>query len=146
MRYRVMLFGLVVPCLLLAQQDQLPRFRAGANLVRVDAYVSKDNSALIDLKAEDFSVFEDDRPQKIENFELIQARTPNPQSERRDPTNTREMNQQAADSARLFTLFFDRFFVQLEGSYHAQKPIIDTLDKVIGPDDMVGVMTPEMSA
>jgi len=146
MRYRVMLLGLIVPCLLLAQQDQLPRFRAGANLVRVDTYVSKDNAALLDLKAEDFSVFEDDRPQKIESFELVQARTPNPQSERRDATSTREMNQQAADSARLFTLFFDRFFVQLEGSYHAKKPIIDTLDKVIGPDDLVGVMTPEMSA
>lgn len=146
MRYRVMLLGLVVPCLVLAQQDQLPRFRAGANLVRVDAYVSKDNAAITDLKAEDFTVFEDERPQKIENFELIRARTPNPQSTQRDPTNTRDMNQQAADSARLFTLFFDRFFVQLEGSYHAQKPIIDTLDKVIGPDDMVGVMTPEMSA
>src|SRR6478609_4887507 len=129
MRYRVMLFGLVVPCLLLAQQDQLPRFRAGTNLVRVNAYVAKDNAAIIDLNTADFSVFADDRPQKIENFELIQARTPKPQSERRDHANTRDMNQQAADSARLFTLFFDRFFVQLEGSYHAQKPIVDTLDK-----------------
>jgi hypothetical protein len=35
--------------------------------------------------------------------------------------------------------------VQLSGSYHARKPIIESLDQVIGPDDLVGVMTPEMS-
>jgi VWFA-related protein len=126
--------------------QEMPRFRAGTNLVRVDAYVSKDNVALTDLKADDFELFEDDKPQKIENFQLVVARAPNPQSERTDPTNVRDMNQQAADSARLFTLFFDRFHVQLSGSYHARKPIIDTLNQVIGPDDLVGLMTPEMSA
>ena len=147
MRYRVMLLGLAVPALLVAQQpDQpLPRFRAGANLVRVDAYVSKDNVALTDLTAADFTVFEDDKPQQIESFSLMQARRPNPQTERIDPTTVREMQQQAADSARLFTLFFDRWSVQVSGSYRARKPIIETLDKVIGPDDLVGVMTPEMS-
>jgi VWFA-related protein len=46
----------------------------------------------------------------------------------------------------VFTLFFDRFHVSLAGSYHAQKPIVDTLERLIGPDDLVGVMTPEMSA
>ena len=128
-----------------AGQEQLPRFRAGANLVRVDAYVSKDDVALTDLKAEDFLLFEDDKPQQIENLQLVQSRLPNAQSERRDPTNVRDMNQQAADASRVFTLFFDRLFVQLPGSYHARKPIIETLDKVIGPDDLIGVMTPEMS-
>jgi len=145
MRYRVLLLGLAVPALLLAQQPELPRFRAGTNLVRVDAYVSKDNVALTDLKAADFAVFEDDKPQKIESFELIEARKPNPQTERVDATNVRDMNQQAANATRLFTLFFDRWHVQLAGSYRARKPIVDVLDRVIGPDDMVGVMTPEMS-
>src|SRR6185436_284749 len=145
MRYRVMLLGLAVPALLLAQQPELPRFRAGTNLVRVDTYVSKDNTALLDLKADDSTVFEDDKPQKIESFELIQARKPNPQTERTEATNVRDMNEQAANATRLFTLFFDRWHVQIAGSYHARKPIIDVLDRVIGPDDMVGVMTPEMS-
>ena len=49
----------LVPCVVLAvvslvtaltsAQEQLPRFRAGANLVRVDAYVSKDGVAITDL-------------------------------------------------------------------------------------------------
>lgn len=147
MRHRLLLLGLAVPALLLAQapEQPMPRFRAGTNLVRVDTYVSKDDLSLLDLKADDFAVFEDDKPQQIENFELIQARSPNPQSERRNPTNQRDMDQQVADSARVFTLFFDKLFVQLEGSYHARKPIIETLDRMIGPDDLVGVMTPEMS-
>lgn len=147
MRHRLMLLGLAVPALLLAQSPEqpMPRFRAGTNLVRVDAYVSKDDVALLDLKADDFAVFEDDKPQQIENFQLIQARQPNPQSERRNPTNQRDMDQQVADAARVFTLFFDKLFVQLDGSYHARKPIIETLDRMIGPDDLVGVMTPDMS-
>ncbi|MEP6782343.1 MAG: VWA domain-containing protein [Acidobacteriota bacterium] len=143
----MLLVGLFLPALLLAQQpDQsMPRFRAGANLVRVDAYVSKDSVAIEDLKAADFTVFEDDKPQTIENFQLVKARPPNPQTERTNPTNVRDMNQEVADAARVFTLFFDHLFVQIEGSYHAQKPIIETLDKLIGPDDLVGVMTPEIS-
>jgi VWFA-related protein len=149
MRLRLLFIGLFVPAMLIAQdrqpETQLPRFRAGANLVRVDAYVSKDGVALTDLKAEDFVVYEDDKPQQVESFELITARAPNPQSERANPTNVRDMQQQTQEAARLFTLFFDRWNVQLSGSYHARKPIIDTLDRVIGPDDLVGVMTPEMS-
>ncbi|HJU42554.1 MAG TPA: VWA domain-containing protein [Vicinamibacterales bacterium] len=146
MRLRVALFVLVIPAILAGSQEQeLPRFRGGTNLVRVDAYVSKDDVAITDLKADDFLVFEDDKPQTIEAFELVTARAPNPPSERIDPTNVRDMRQDAADAARVFTLFFDRMFVSLSGSYHARKPIIETIDRLIGPDDLIGVMTPEMS-
>ena len=66
MSIRVALFGLVIPVILAAQQpEELPRFRAGTNLVRVDAYVSKDDVAITDLTVDDFEVFEDDKPQKI---------------------------------------------------------------------------------
>jgi VWFA-related protein len=146
---RVALLGVLVPVVLVAQDqprdEQQPRFRAGANLVRVDAYVSKDDVALTDLTAADFAVYEDDQLQTVENFELVTARAPVPQSERLNPTNVRDMQQEVGDAARVFTLFFDRFYVSLAGSYHARKPIIETLDRVIGPDDLVGVMTPELS-
>lgn len=144
MRFRIALLGLVVPSLLLAQQAELPRFRAGTNLVRVDAYVSKDDVAIEDLKADDFEVYEDDKLQTVESFELVKARPPIPQSERVNPTNVRDMRQEAQDAARVFTLFFDRYFVSLDGSFHARKPLIETLDRVIGQDDLIGVMTPEI--
>lgn len=143
MRYCVLVLGFVfVPVLLLGQET--PRFRAGANLVRVDAYVSQDDAAITDLKAEDFTVYEDDKPQRIENFELIRARGPIPQHERRDTNNTRDMRQAVNDAARVFTLFFDPLYTSTSGSYYLQKPLVETFDKVIGPDDMVGAMTPDM--
>jgi VWFA-related protein len=145
MRIGVTLVALAVTVTGVAQEQQRPRFRAGANLVRVDAYVSKDGVALTDLRPEDIEVYEDDKLQTIESVELIKARGPIPQSERINPTTVRDMRQDAADASRLFTLFFDTFHVGVAGSYHANKPIVQTLDKVIGQDDMVGVMTPEMS-
>src|SRR6187200_1451120 len=59
-----------------APQDepQLPRFRGGTNLVRLDAYVSANGAAVTDLTADDFEVFEDDKPQKVEGFEMVRAR------------------------------------------------------------------------
>jgi VWFA-related protein len=162
MQFRIALLALMVPTLLLApfyshsggfaarvlahgqQEPELPRFRAGANLVRVDAYVSKDDVAIEDLTAADFALYEDDKLQTVEDFQLVKARPPIPQTERHNPTNVRDMQQDTQDAARVFTLFFDRFFVSLSGSYHARKPIVETLDRVIGQDDLVGAMTPEM--
>ena len=138
MRIRLTVLGMVAALLALAvaqdrpPEEQLPRFRAGANLVRVDAYVSVDGVAVTDLKPEDLEVYEDDKLQRIESVELIEARAPNPQSERTNPTNVRDMRQDAADAARLFTIFMDRPHVSVAGSYHANKPIVETLDRIIG--------------
>ena len=145
MRYRVMLVGLVLPAVLLAAQDPMPRFRAGANLVRVDTYVAKDGVPVAGLKAEDFTVYEDDKPQKVEAFEVVQARGTLPQTARLDPTSVRDMRQDTQDAARVFTLFFDQHFVQLSGSAAARGPVIEALDKIVGPDDMIGAMMPGMA-
>ena len=48
--------------------------------------------------------------------------------------------------ARVFVLFLDIGHVGVGGSYNIRKPLIDALDKVIGADDLVGLMTPDMSA
>lgn len=124
-----------------------PRFRGGANLVRLDAYVTIDGVAVTDLTAADFEVAEDGVAQRVESFELIRPRGPAPQSARVEPNTVGEARALAADrDSRLFVLFMDIWHVQIAGSYRAQKPIINLLDRVIGQDDMVGVMTPEMSA
>jgi VWFA-related protein len=145
MRIGVTLVALALTATGFAQEPERPRFRAGANLVRVDAYIAKDGVALTDLRPDEIEVYEDDKLQTIETVELIKARGPIPQTERINPTTVRDMRQDAADASRLFTLFFDRFHVSIAGAYHANKPIVQTLDQVIGQDDMVGVMTPEMS-
>lgn len=148
MRIRLTAIGVAAATVALAAQPpeaQLPRFRAGANLVRVDTYVSVKGVALTDLKPEEVEVVEDDRPQTLESLELMTARGSGSQAARSEPTTLAEMRDAAADAARLFTVFFDRFHVSVAGSYRANKPIVEALDKIIGADDMIGVMTPEMS-
>ena len=49
-------------------------------------------------------------------------------------------------NARVFVLFLDTYHVEVDGSHRIRKPLVDALDKIIGADDLVGVMTPEMSA
>jgi VWFA-related protein len=124
-----------------------PRFRAGANLVRVDAYVMADGVAVKDLTIEDFEVLEDGVPQRLESFQLVQPRGPAAQSERREPNTVAESRAMAREAdSRVFVLFLDTGFVQIDGSYRAQGPITRLLDRVIGQDDLVGIMTPDMSA
>ncbi len=130
-----------------AQPAQEPQFRGGTNLVRLDVYVSQDGAAVTDLTADDFEVLEDSAPQQVTSFELIQARGAVPESARVETNSTREMRERlAAPDTRAFVLFLDTLHVQVEGSYRAANPIATLLDRVIGADDLVGVMTPEMSA
>jgi VWFA-related protein len=131
-----------------AQTDQpLPRFRGGANLVRVDAYVTQDGAPVTDLTAADFEVIEDSSAQRVESFEVIRPRGPAPQAVRAEPNTVAEARSMASDpEARLFVLFMDIWHVHLDGSHRAQGPITRMLNRVIGQDDMVGIMTPEMSA
>ncbi len=129
---------------------QLPRFRGGTNLVRLDAYVSADGAAVTDLTADDFEVFEDDKPQKVEGFELVRARGPGASTDTvssPNPNSTQEQREAAQDpSARVFVIFVDHWHVGLGGSARSSEPIAAFLDKVVGPSDLVGVMTPDITA
>ena len=126
---------------------QEPRFRGGTNLVRLDVYVSADGTAVTDLTADDFEVLEDSAPQQVTSFELVRPRGVVPDSARVEPNTVAESRERAAQpDARVFVLFLDTLHVQVEGSYHAQNPIATLLDRIVGEDDLIGVMTPEMSA
>lgn len=128
-------------------QEQLPRFRAGANLVTVDAYFSKDGTAVTDLKPEDIEILEDDRPQAIESFRLIRARRPGSTTPLPDPAGVAaEPDAAEPPEARVFVLFLDRWHVSFEGSAQAAAPVSALLNRVVGADDLVGVMTPDLPA
>ena len=131
----------------LLSAQQMPRFRAGANLVRVDAYVTADGVPVKDLTAEDFVVLEDNVAQRVESFQMIQPRGPAPIAALREPNTVAESREMARDpAARVFVIFMDTGNVQLEGSFHSKAPVIQLMTRVIGQDDVVGVMTPEMQA
>ena len=46
----------------------------------------------------------------------------------------------------MFVLFLDINHVDVDGSHRIRQPLVDALDRLIGPDDLVAVMTPDMSA
>ncbi len=130
----------------LRAQDQ-PTFRTGANYVRVDMYATSDGKSIDDLTAEDVEVLEDGVAQKIEAFEHVRVSPAGPQEFRREPNTVEQSRQMAAEGrARIFVIFLDTYHTTIEGSANMRLPLIKFLDRLLGPDDMVALMTPEMGA
>ena len=131
----------------LQTQPAAPTFRTEANYVRVDVFPTANDAPVGDLRQDDFEVLEDHVPQKIEQFEHVVVRGSVPQEIRREPNTLAESRQAVADArARVFVLFLDVYHVEVEGSHNIRKPLVEALDRIIGEDDLVAVMTPEMSA
>ena len=129
-----------------AQDQPRPTFRTEANYVRIDVYATRDGLPVTDLRQEDFEVLEEKAPQRIEQFEYIAIRSAAPQEPRREVNTVAESRQVAADArARVFVLFLDTNHVEGDASRNVQRPLVDALNRLIGPDDVIAVMTPEMS-
>ena len=111
----------------LRAQNQ-PTFGTGANDVRVDMYPTLDGKLVEDLQASDVELLEDGVPQTIGAFERVKVGTA------------------GSSRAKVFVVFLDTYHTQIESSSNLRLPLIRFLDRVIGPDDTVAVMTPEMSA
>ena len=134
-----------------AQQQQQPqpppRFRIEANYVRVDVYPTKGGVPVQDLNVEDFEVLENGARQQVQAFEHIVVSPAGPQSLRVDPGSVRAGEQAAANPRnRVFVFFIDRAHVSFEGAGAIREPLIRLIDRVLGPDDVVAVMTTDMSA
>jgi VWFA-related protein len=129
------------------QAPQPPRFRTEANYVRVDVYPSKDGVPVQDLRAEDFELLEDGNRQTIQAFEHVVISPAGPQTRRTEANSVRGGEQMAANPRnRVFVFFLDVPHVSVEGSHHIKEPLIRLMDRILGPDDLVAVMTPEMSS
>jgi len=128
-----------------APQQQRPVFRGGVNLILVDAYPRDKNGRVVEgLGPDDFDITEDGKPQKVDQFEFVRIE-PVPESERRDPNNTRDMLQQAADPHnRVFVVYLDSSHVTVAGSHEIRGPLISLLNNLLAPNDMFGVLTPKL--
>jgi VWFA-related protein len=111
----------------LRAQNQ-PTSRTGTNFVRVDMSATRDGKPVEDLQANEVELLEDGVPQTIDAFEHVKVGAP------------------GSSRARVFIVFLDTYHTQIEGSSTMRLPLIKFLDRVLGQDDMVAVMTPEMSA
>jgi VWFA-related protein len=126
---------------------QQPTFRAGANYVRVDMYATEDGLPVEDIKADEIDLREDGVPQNIETFEHVVVRPAGPQETRIEPNTVAESRQMAADArARVLVIFLDTYHTQLGSSARMRLPLTRFLERVLGQDDLVALMTPEMSA
>jgi VWFA-related protein len=127
---------------------QRPTFRTEANYVRVDVFpTTRDGVPVADLRQDELQILEDGVPQKIEQFEHVVIRGNLPQEARREPTTTAESRSMLQDArARVFVLFLDTLHVELSASRTIRKPLVDMLEGLLGPDDLIAVMTPQMSS
>ena len=131
-----------------AQQSdiaQRPLFRAGARFVRVDVFpTGKDGRPVEGLTADDFEVYEDGTLQAIDIFEFVDIE-PDLEEARVDPNTQAEGDAWARDPrARLFVIVLDTKHVGIAGGARIRRPLIDMLDRLIGPRDVFGVITPQM--
>ncbi|MGH8186179.1 MAG: hypothetical protein ACREUC_06425, partial [Steroidobacteraceae bacterium] len=129
-----------------AQAPQQPTFRTGINFVRVDVIVSdRKGTALGDLKATDFEVLEDGKPQAIEQFKFIKV-DGNPvigEAPARQIRSTYDEESEAArDDVRLFVIFFDDYHTRVGSALSVKEPLTRFVQQQLGPSDLVAVMYP----
>jgi VWFA-related protein len=128
------------------RQDQRPPvFRGGVNFVYVDAYPRRDGRLVEGLTADDFQVTEDGKPQHVEAFEFIRIEPNAPDTERRDPNTKEDGEHDAADPKnRVFVVYLDLYHTTFVGAHDTRTPLLDFLTRTIGPNDLFGVITPEV--
>ena len=136
---------------MLAAQAQQPAqppqpIRVGTNFVRVDAYPTRNGQIVDGLQAADFEVLEEGVAQKIETFEHVVALR-GPQTARVEPNNQRDMMRALTNPrSRVFLVFLDGAFVDDQSARSINAPLVKFLTTQLGDDDLVGLMTPTMSA
>ncbi|MFO7692922.1 MAG: VWA domain-containing protein [Vicinamibacterales bacterium] len=127
--------------------EQRPVFRGGANFVRVDVFATKDGVPVEDLKAEEFEIAEDGDAQKVETFEFVKIQTGGDPISRVEPRTVRESREMVADPrARVFVLFLDTYHVGQGSAVNVRRPLINMLNRLAGPEDLMALMTPDMAA
>jgi len=127
--------------------NQPPVFRTGINFVRVDVIVTDSaGNPVMDLQQGDFEIVEDDTPQTIETFQLIELNgglIPGPDGPPRPIRDDYVQETEAArDDVRLFAIFLDDYHVRWENGVQAREELARFVETQLGPSDMVGLMYP----
>ena len=125
---------------------QQPPIRTGINFVRVDAIVTDGKGEpVLDLTPEEFTVTEDNKPQKIEQFTVVKIDAVE-QNASRPTTAIRsdfdEEREAARPDVRLFVLLLDDYHVRRGNDMAVRKPLQDFIANQLDPADMVAIMYP----
>ena len=123
--------------------QQLPTFRTGANLVRVDVTVLDHRGNPVPaLKAEDFLIEEDGVPQKVSSLKFIEANG-QPDDDVSLPIRSPEhaAAEAARDDVRVFLLFWDEYSIdQFASSIRAREALTKFVSTAFQPTDLVALM------
>lgn len=129
------------------QAQQRPVFRRGTHFVRVDAYPVDNGKIVEGLRPEDFQVLEDDKPQAIDSFDFVSFETFTPEAVRQEPVSQAEAFALAADPRnRVFAIVVDLPRSGKIDIHHIQQPLINFLDRLMGPMDLFGFLTTRNTA
>src|SRR6185312_15521222 len=116
------------------------------NFVRVDVYPTRNGVPVDDLTQADFQIAEDGAAQQIESFEHIVVPAGGSEAERVEPQSPTQANALAADPRRrVFVVFLDTGNVGIPGAHDIIGPLKELFTRLLGPDDLIGLMTPDMS-
>jgi VWFA-related protein len=119
----------VTVAMLAAQRSTLPGDPADsgshpdANVVRLDLYAREAGVPVEDLRPEEIELREDGVVQKIEQFDQVKPST---------------------EHGRAFVVFLDTLHTPIETSASMRLPVVRFLDRTIGKDDVVAIVTPEL--
>ena len=127
------------------RRSRRPSFRTDINFVRVDALVTDNKgNAIENLSQDDFEVFEDNKPQKVESFRYIKVEGNPLEGElpRQIRTTWDEETELARDDVRLFVIFYDDYHVRRGSALAVKRQLTEFIRKNVGPNDILGVMYP----
>jgi VWFA-related protein len=128
-----------------AADQQPPIFRTGTNTVRVDVTVTdRSGQPVRTMTADDFEVLEDDRPQRITSFRLVEA-TGAPTDDYSLPI--RDKYHAAAEAARedvrIFVIFWDEYHIgEFQSALRAKEQLKRFVLEAFGPTDLVALVDP----
>lgn len=138
--------GQAAPANQTPERAQQPPIRTGINFVRVDVIVTDNKGEpVLDLKPEDFTVTEDGKPQKVEQFSVVKIDATS-QTENRPVsalrTDADEEREASRPDVRLFVILLDDYHVRRGNDMGVRKPLADFIQNQLDPADMVAVMYP----
>jgi VWFA-related protein len=123
-------------------QQKPPVFRVGAHLVTVDAYPTQGGKIIKGLTPDDFEVYEDGKPQKVENIDFVDYDAPLPDEDRPVLLSAGDGLQLAADSKyRVIVFVLDRQAFDKATWTDARAAILQYLRTIVEPRDLVGFVT-----
>lgn len=119
-------------------EQDVPIIRSGVNLVRVDMYPTRNGELLADLKPEDVELYEDNVRQTLETFEFVRI-----VDGERGAAGTVSQHD---SRSRIYLVFVDTHTANLDTDAELRQALLRFLDRTVRPNDLVGLMTPQMSA